>query len=48
MSAMQAFYEQISANDSSSPLTALSRASRTQIMDATRDSTWMLWDVSQD
>ncbi|MBI3173214.1 MAG: hypothetical protein HYZ25_05810 [Chloroflexi bacterium] len=48
MSAMQAFYEQISASDSANLLTALSRASRTQIMDATRDSTWMLWDMSQD
>ena len=48
MSAMQAFYEQISTSNSASPLAALSRASLSQILDATRDSTWMLWDISQD
>ena len=44
---MQAFYDQLSANANFSSLAALARISRTQILDATRDSTWLLWDPAQ-
>lgn len=47
MSKMQAFYDQLSASASCNSLATLARISRTQILDATRDSTWLLWDPAQ-
>jgi len=44
---MQAFYDQFSADAGCNSLAALARISRTQILDATRDSTWLLWDPAQ-
>ncbi len=41
---MQAFYNQLSTDNGRSPLATLSRVSRTQILDATRDTIWLLWD----
>ena len=44
---MQAFYNQFSADANCNPLAALARISRIQILDATRDSTWLLWGSAQ-
>jgi hypothetical protein len=46
MSKMQAFYDRISRATGRDSLLMLARVSRAQILEATRNSVWLLWGVS--